>query len=109
MTARETGAIATDAFRRCVGELATGVAVVCAEWRDQPAGMTLNSFTSVSLDPLLILGSLGHGSRTLSTAHGAERFSVSVLRRDQQATAIAFATRGDPLPACWPDATTPVG
>lgn len=91
-------AIAPEVFRRCVGEFATGVTVVCAEWEGEPAGMTLNSFSSVSLDPLLVLVSLGHGSRTLSAIQRSERLSVSVLGRDQQAVAIAFAARGDPFP-----------
>lgn len=98
MTEREPGAIAPEVFRRCVGEFATGVAVVCAQWQDEPAGMTLNSFTSVSLDPLLVVISLGHGSRTLSAVLGSQHFSVSVLGRDQRAAAIAFAARGDPFP-----------
>jgi 3-hydroxy-9,10-secoandrosta-1,3,5(10)-triene-9,17-dione monooxygenase reductase component len=86
-----------DTFRRCVGEFATGVTVVTAEHDDGPAGMTLNSFTSVSLQPLLVLVSLGHGSRTLSAVRGSERYAVSVLARDQRDAAIAFATRGAPF------------
>lgn len=86
--------ISPDNFRRCVGEFATGVTVVTAEHEGDPAGMTLNSFTSVSLNPLLVLVSLGHGSRTLSAVRGAQRFAISVLGRGQQDTAIAFATRG---------------
>lgn len=81
-------------FRDCVGEFATGVAVVIAEHPDGPAGMTINAFTSVSLDPLLILVSLAHGSRTLAAVHAGERFSVSILRRDQRDIAIDFATPG---------------
>lgn len=87
-------AIAPDVFRRCVGEFATGVCVVCAEAGGEPAGMTLNSFTSVSLDPLLVLVSLGHGSRTRETVRRSGAFSVSVLGRGQREVAIAFAARG---------------
>ena len=42
--------------------------MVTSEHHGHPAGMTLNSFTSVSLDPLLVLVSLAHGSRTLEKA-----------------------------------------
>lgn len=87
------------AFRDAVGEFATGVAVVIASEGDHAAGMTLNSFTSVSLDPLLVLVSLGHGSRTLAVVAEAGCFSVSVLQREQRDVAIDFATPGAPFPA----------
>lgn len=86
-------------FRDCVGEFATGVAVVIADHADGPAGMTINAFTSVSVDPLLVLVSLARGSRTLAAVHAGERFSVSILRRDQRAIAIDFATPGGTFPA----------
>ena len=85
-------------FRDSVGEFATGVTVVCAEHGGTAAGMTLNAFTSVSLDPLLVLVSLGHGSRTLDVVRGAGRLAVSVLHRRQREVAIAFATPGAPFP-----------
>lgn len=85
-------------FRDCVGEFATGVTVVAAEAGGEPAGMTLNSFTSVSLDPLLVLVSLGHGSRTLAATASSGRFSVSILHRGQRDVAVDFAERGAPFP-----------
>lgn len=87
----------TDALRRCLGEFATGVTVVIAEHHHGPAAMTLNSFTSVSLHPPLVLVSLGHGSRTLATVRGSGRFAISILERGQRDAAIAFATRGAPF------------
>ena len=81
-------------FRDCVGEFATGVTVVIAEHDGQPAGMTLNSFTSVSLDPLLVLVSLAHGSRTLLATTTSGEFTVSVLHRGQPQVAFDFAERG---------------
>jgi flavin reductase (DIM6/NTAB) family NADH-FMN oxidoreductase RutF len=87
------------AFRDCVGEFATGVSVVTAQDGDgNPAGMTLNAFTSVSLEPLLVLVSLGHGSRTLHAITATRRFAVSILHRRQRDVAIAFAERGAPFP-----------
>ena len=86
------------AFRRCVGSFPTGVCVVVAEHEGHPAGMTLNSFTSVSLDPLLVLVSLAHGTRTLNTVRGAGRFAVSMLHRGQHAVAVDFASRGAVFP-----------
>ena len=94
-----TASAPSRAFRDAVGEFATGVTVVIVEHEGRSAGMTLNSFTSVSLDPQLILVSLGHGSRTLELVERAERFSVSVLHRGQRDVAVDFAAPGDPFPA----------
>ncbi len=90
--------VAPRAFRDCVGEFATGVTVVIAEQRHEPAGMTLNSFTSVSLNPLLVLVALGHGSRTLAAVRASDRLSISVLHRHQREVAVAFATPGARFP-----------
>jgi flavin reductase (DIM6/NTAB) family NADH-FMN oxidoreductase RutF len=81
-----------DAFRGAVGEFATGVTVVIVEHEGRFGGMTLNSFTSVSLDPPLVLVSLAHGTRTLDLVESARRFSVSVLQRDQRELAVEFST-----------------
>ena len=97
MTSR-AGAIDGRVFRDCVGEFATGVTVVTAAHGETAAGMTLNAFTSVSLDPLLVLVSLGHGSRTLDVVQASGRLAVSVLHRGQREVAIAFATPGAPFP-----------
>ena len=96
-----TVGVAPRAFRDCVGEFATGVTVVLAEHEGEPAGMTLNSFTSVSLEPLLVLVSLGHGSRTLSAVLASERLAISVLHRRQREVAVDFATPGAPFPSKW--------
>ncbi len=82
------------AFRQAVGSFPTGVCVVTAEHEGRPAGMTINSFTSVSLDPLLVLVSLAHGSRTLEAVRGSGRFAVAILHRGQRETALHFAERG---------------
>lgn len=94
-----TDAAQKQAFRHCVGSFPTGVCVVTAEHDGQPAGMTLNSFTSVSLDPLLVLVSLGHGARTLDAVRRSGEFAVSMLHRGQRAVAVDFAERGIPFPA----------
>jgi flavin reductase (DIM6/NTAB) family NADH-FMN oxidoreductase RutF len=86
------------AFRDCVGTFATGVTVVAVHHEDACAGMTLNSFTSVSLDPLLVCVSLAHGTRTHELVVRARRFAVSILHAGQQDVARAFATPGLPFP-----------
>jgi flavin reductase (DIM6/NTAB) family NADH-FMN oxidoreductase RutF len=60
--------------------------------------MTLNAFTSVSLDPLLVLVSLGNTSRTLHATTASGRFAVSILRRDQRQAALDFAEPGALFP-----------
>lgn len=96
-TRRSSEALVT-AFRGCVGEFATGVAVVTAENEGLSAGMTLNSFTSVSLEPLLVLVSLGNGSRTLYATNASSRFAVSILNRGQRDVALDFSEPGAPFP-----------
>lgn len=98
MTAGVSVAHDTQAFRRCVGSFPTGVCVVTSEHAGRPAGMTLNSFTSVSLDPLLVLVSLGHGSRTLDTVRSSRRFAISMLHRGQRQVAVDFASKGGAFP-----------
>jgi flavin reductase (DIM6/NTAB) family NADH-FMN oxidoreductase RutF len=74
------------AFRSALGSFATGVAVVTARDADgSPAGITANSFSSVSLDPPLILWSPKRGSRRFPVFAEAPSFAVHVLSRDQQA------------------------
>ena len=60
-------------FRDVVGSFATGVTVVTTQAHGRPQGMTLNSFTSVSLDPLLVLVSLAHNTRTLDAIRVSRR------------------------------------
>jgi flavin reductase (DIM6/NTAB) family NADH-FMN oxidoreductase RutF len=97
--ARETSpSISSTEFRASVGEFATGVTVVTATTTDRLAGMTLNSFTSVSLDPLLVLVSLAHGSRTLDVVLEGRTFAVSMLRRWQRDVADRFARRAADFP-----------
>lgn len=99
MTDTVGAADTTLAFRRALGAFPTGVCVVTSEIDGEPAGMTLNSFTSVSLDPMLILVSLAHGSRTLTAVQASGRFAVSVLGRGQREVAVDFAARGAEFPA----------
>jgi 3-hydroxy-9,10-secoandrosta-1,3,5(10)-triene-9,17-dione monooxygenase reductase component len=91
-------AIPQRSYRDCAGEFATGVTVVIAEAAGEPQGMTLNSFASVSLEPLLVMVALGRASRTLSALRVSRRFSISVLGRAQREVAIELATPGAPFP-----------
>ncbi len=71
-------------LRDALGEFATGVAVVTARAADgQPVGVTINSFASVSLDPPLILWSLGLQSPSLAVFESCSHYAVNILAADQ--------------------------
>lgn len=78
-------------FREVAGLFATGVTIVVAEVAGQVHAMTANSVTSVSLDPLLMLFCPSRKSRLAQDPHGLSRFSINILRQDQQALSTYFA------------------
>jgi flavin reductase (DIM6/NTAB) family NADH-FMN oxidoreductase RutF len=81
-----------SAFRHALGQFATGVTVVTAERAlGQVHGMTANSFTSVSLRPLLILICVAQQAQLLPLIQKQKRFGVSILREDQRALSEYFA------------------
>ena len=83
-------------FRNALGSYATGVTVITAATPDgKQAGLTCNSFASVSLNPPLVLWSLVIYSPSMSIFQEASHFSVNVLGASQQALAIQFATRAE--------------
>ncbi len=77
----------TRAFRDALGCFATGVTVVTAKGPESPVAITVNSFSSVSLDPPLVLWSPGKFSRRHDIFVAAERFVIHVLAEDQRAIA----------------------
>lgn len=79
------------AFRDTLGSFPTGVAVVTASGADGPAGLTTNAFSSLSLDPPLVLVCFDRASRTLAVVRDSRRFAVNVLRDGQQDLAALFA------------------
>ncbi|MEA2835563.1 MAG: hypothetical protein QOD89_113 [Bradyrhizobium sp.] len=80
-------------FRSALGTYATGVTIITAAGTDgKPHGLTCNSFASVSLNPPLVLWSLGMFSQALSTFQNAGHFAVNILGASQQALAKKFAT-----------------
>ncbi|UAK35287.1 flavin reductase family protein [Nocardia asteroides] len=83
-------------LRRGLGAFTTGVTVVTTGW-PRPHGMTANAFTSVSLDPPLILVCVAHTARLHRAIHEAGAFAVSALSARQEAVARYFAdsTRPD--------------
>ncbi len=87
-------AVDAPAMRNAMGMFATGVAVVTTIAGGQPHGMTVNSLTSVSLDPALLLVCLTNDARSTAAVVGAGRMAVSILSSHQEAVAVRFAARG---------------
>ena len=82
-------------LRKALAQFATGITVVTARAADgAAAGLTVNSFTSVSLDPPLALWCLGLDSANFDTFRLAERHMINVLAADQLDLAKRFAARG---------------
>ena len=83
----------TGAFRRALGCFVTGVTIVTARGADGRAhGFTANSFTSVSLDPPLVLVCVGHETQSLEIYRQCPQFAVNVLGSSQRAISNRFAT-----------------
>jgi flavin reductase (DIM6/NTAB) family NADH-FMN oxidoreductase RutF len=80
-------------LRRACGQFATGVTVVTVRDGDGFRGMTANSFTSVSLDPPLLLVSVDRRNRTHELLSIGEPFAVNVLSQEQQCWSDRFAGR----------------
>jgi len=80
-------------LRQAFGAFATGVTVVTArDARGRPVGFTANSFTSVSLDPPLLLVCPGKTSSSFATFSTTSHFAVNILASDQQEVSHRFAT-----------------
>jgi flavin reductase (DIM6/NTAB) family NADH-FMN oxidoreductase RutF len=81
-------------LRDALGCFATGVTVVtCLNDKGEPAGITVNSFTSVSLDPPLLLVCLYKGAASVQALVSAPNFAINVLQTGQQPASITFSTR----------------
>ena len=82
-------------LRNALGSFATGVTIVTALDSDQnPIGMTVNSFNSVSLNPPLILWSISRDSNCFDDFIKAETFAVHVLNHSQEDLSNRFAESG---------------
>lgn len=81
-------------YRDALGSFATGVTVVTVAAGTGPLGMTANSFSSVSLDPPLVLWSPARASSRFDAMTGTERFAVHVLGAGEEDLAMRFARNG---------------
>ncbi len=85
------GDISPKEFRAAAGLFATGVTVIVTESGGQVRGMTANSVTSVSLDPLLMLFCPNRKAHIAQDLPALQHFTINVLRREQQTLSSYFA------------------
>ncbi|WP_449255997.1 flavin reductase family protein [Bosea sp. (in: a-proteobacteria)] len=83
-----------DLFRAAAGSFLTGVAIATViPPGGQPCGITVNSFTAVSLDPPLVLFCVGRSSRRFDAFDQARSFAVNILSSSQHRHAAVFASQ----------------
>jgi flavin reductase (DIM6/NTAB) family NADH-FMN oxidoreductase RutF len=80
-------------FRNTMGRFATGVTVITTEVDGQPHGMTVNGFMSISLEPPLVLVSIGNKARLNSLLPQSRRYGVSILTEQHEIYSRHFAGR----------------
>ncbi|MGI9033981.1 MAG: flavin reductase family protein [Acidimicrobiales bacterium] len=88
------GGIDAARFRQVLGHYATGVTVVTTADGGEPAGLSVNSFTSVSLAPPLVAFCVARQSSTWPRIRATGRFCVNILSEDQEDLCRAFAVHG---------------
>lgn len=81
-------------MRRTMGRFLTGVAVVTTRAEGESHGMTINSLTSISLKPPILMISLNFGTRTGAALQKSGKFAISILGAKQETIARRFAVRG---------------
>ncbi|MCT9811437.1 flavin reductase family protein [Acidovorax sp. Be4] len=82
-------------FRQALGQFATGVTIVTAlNAQNQPVGVTVSSFNSVSLHPPLVLWSMANSAASLSVFMACTHYAVHVLGAEQKSLAEQFASKG---------------
>jgi 3-hydroxy-9,10-secoandrosta-1,3,5(10)-triene-9,17-dione monooxygenase reductase component len=81
-------------FRDVLGHFATGVTIVTAMDGEEPVGLAANSFTSLSLDPPLVLFCVALSSSTWPRIEPSGMFAVNILGEDHEELSQLFAQRG---------------
>lgn len=93
-TARTAGSVARAAFREVMARVATPVSIVTTLHEELPYGTTVSAFTSLSMDPPMVLVALDRGSDTLKSIRRSGRFALNILSADHAETAAKFAGKG---------------
>jgi 3-hydroxy-9,10-secoandrosta-1,3,5(10)-triene-9,17-dione monooxygenase reductase component len=88
------GEVDQAAFRQVLGHFATGVTVVTGADDAGPVGLSVNSFTSLSLDPPLVAFAVKRESTTWPRIRATGRFAVNILSEEQETVCRRFASAG---------------
>ena len=86
-------AVSAEDFKACLALWGSGVTIVTSRAGEQIHGMTVSAFTSVSLDPPLVLVCCDKGSNTLQVIDEGQCFAANVLAHDQQDLSNLFASK----------------
>ena len=87
--------VSSELFRRACGRFPSGVTIATVlDGEGQPHGLTVSSFTSVSLEPPLISICLGHAVSLIDTFRAANFFGINVLAEEQRHLSERFARKG---------------
>jgi flavin reductase (DIM6/NTAB) family NADH-FMN oxidoreductase RutF len=86
-------AVDRDTFKRSLGSWASGVTIVTSQHAGERMGMTVSAFSSVSLDPPLVLVCADKASNTNGLIRQSRAFTVNVLGREQSALSNLFADK----------------
>lgn len=87
--------MSSDEFRHACGRFATGITVATVlDANGEPHGLTVNSFSSVSLEPPLISICLGHAVTVIDAFRESKYFGLNVLSQDQELLSNTFARKG---------------
>ncbi|MDZ7706456.1 MAG: flavin reductase family protein [Trueperaceae bacterium] len=93
--------IDANTFRDALGRFASGVTVVSMDTDGGPRGITVNAFSSLSLDPPLVGVAIDHRAGAHGSLAQAARYGVSVLARSQQILSDRFAGRDVEVEVGW--------
>lgn len=85
--------VASEDFRAVLSRFASGVTVITTQTEDGPSGMTVSAFSSVSLDPPLVLACIARTAQSFADFQSCQAFGVSILAEGQVDIAKTFATR----------------
>jgi len=98
-----THEVSAEEFRKAAGQFATGITVVSVQHDGIIRGMTANSFTSVSLEPPLVLVSVDTRRSIHSALIAAPRYVISVLAAHQQHISARFASSKTDMRTAYDD------
>ncbi len=90
--------VSSDDFKNALGSWAAGVTIVTTEYENEVYGLTVSSFSSLSIDPLLILVCIAKGNHMEKLLPISRQFAVSILATGQEEISNTFAISGrDPV------------